>query len=516
MTFRPRRSRSGDRPAPRPRRGTARLLGVGAVGLLAAACTMPPSVPQGSSSRTPYLVPTAADVSATAVLSTGDSVNTKPDGTTPYRMTGIPDGLGAFDNGDGTFTVLMNHEHGNTAGVTRAHGAKGSYVSKWIVEKDTLKVRSGADLIQGIATWNTGTGTWNAPAAGVALSRLCSGDLPSASALYDAASGLGTTEKIFFSGEETGAEGRAFAHVVTGASAGTSYELAHLGNFSFENILLRPDSGTTTVAVGLDDTTPGEVYLYKGAKTSDANPVVAAGLSNGVLGGIAVQGLTQETDSVAPLGPVAFTVPDLGDVSGLTGAQLQTASTAAGITKFNRPEDGSWDPTNPNVFYFVTTASFGSSTAAGISRLWKLTFVDGANPALGGTAEVMYESPAFDPATAPADQAGPRMMDNITVTPSGDVLIQEDPGNQPYVAGIWQYDPGTDRIRKVLVHDPARFGVGGSSFITQDEESSGIIPLQDITGANNYLLDVQSHAPSSDPELVEDGQLLSVNIPPFG
>ena len=32
-------------------------------------------------------------------------------------MVGIPDGLGAFDNGDGTFTVLMNHELGNTQGV---------------------------------------------------------------------------------------------------------------------------------------------------------------------------------------------------------------------------------------------------------------------------------------------------------------------------------------------------------------------------------------------------------------
>ncbi|MFZ4519968.1 MAG: alkaline phosphatase PhoX [Microthrixaceae bacterium] len=510
MAFRPRRSVSGDRPTRRPARGAARLLGVGAAGLLAAACTMPPATPQGSSSRTPYLVPTAADVSSVAILSTGDSVNPKPDGT-PYRLTGIPDGLGAYDNGDGTFTVLMNHEHNNTQGVTRAHGAKGSYVSKWIVEKDTLKVRSGADLIQGIATWNTTTGTWNAPAAGVVLNRLCSGDLPAASALFDGASGLGTTEKIFFSGEESGAEGRGFAHVVTGAAAGTSYELPHLGNFSFENIVLRPDSGTTTIAAGLDDTTPGEVYFYKGTKTSDANPVVAAGLANGVLGGIAVQGLAAETDTNAPVGAVPFTLPDLGDVSGLTGAQLQTASTAAGITKFNRPEDGAWDPSNPNVFYFVTTASFTS-----ISRLWRLTFVDGANPSLGGTAEVMYESPANDPSLAPADQAGPRMMDNITVTPSGDVLIQEDPGNQPYVAGIWQYDPGTDQIRKVLVHDPARFAVGAPGFVTQDEESSGIIPLQDITGANNYLVDVQSHATSSDPELVEDGQLLSVNIPPFG
>ncbi len=46
------------------------------------------------------------------ILTVGDSVNTKLDGVSPYRMVGIPDGLGAYDNGDGTFTVLMNHELG--------------------------------------------------------------------------------------------------------------------------------------------------------------------------------------------------------------------------------------------------------------------------------------------------------------------------------------------------------------------------------------------------------------------
>ena len=47
-------------------------------------------------------------------MTVGDSVNAKPDGT-PYRMVGIPDGLGAFDNGDGTFTDVIdspvNAEH---------------------------------------------------------------------------------------------------------------------------------------------------------------------------------------------------------------------------------------------------------------------------------------------------------------------------------------------------------------------------------------------------------------------
>ena len=49
-------------------------------------------------------------------------------------MVGITDGLGAYDNGDGTFTVVMNHEIGGSItkgeiaplGIARAHGNAGA------------------------------------------------------------------------------------------------------------------------------------------------------------------------------------------------------------------------------------------------------------------------------------------------------------------------------------------------------------------------------------------------------
>jgi hypothetical protein len=59
-------------------------------------------------------------------------------------------------------------------------------------------------------------------------------------------------------------------------------------------------------------------------------------------------------------------------------------------------------------------------------------------------------------------------------------------------------------------HDPDRFLPGGSSFLTQDEESSGIIDVTDILGSAGdrvYLLGVQGHY-SIPGELVEGGQLL--------
>src|SRR5512134_3232748 len=82
------------------------------------------SITGPSSSQSPYIVRSQPGVVTKAILTVGDSVNLKPDGVTPYRMVGIPDGLGAFDNGDGTFTLLMNHELGGTVGVARAHGVK--------------------------------------------------------------------------------------------------------------------------------------------------------------------------------------------------------------------------------------------------------------------------------------------------------------------------------------------------------------------------------------------------------
>jgi hypothetical protein len=105
------------------------------------------------------------------------------------------------------------------------------------------------------------------------------------------------------------------------------------------------------------------------------------------------------------------------------------------------------------------------------------------------------------------------MLDNITVNDHGQVLAQEDVGENARLGKIWLYDPSSDSLTELAAHDPARFAAGGSSFITEDEESSGIIQAP-FLGDSWYLLDVQSHARSSDPELVEGGQLLAMHVPP--
>lgn len=464
----------------------------GAVGVAATAVAIAgPGTSTGpSSSQSPFLVPISPGVAIKSILTVGDSVNTKPDGT-PYRLVGIPDGLGAFENDDHTtFTLLANHELTSTVGVSRAHGAIGAFVSKWTIDAKTLKVAHGEDLIQRIATWNTATGSWNAPATGITLSRLCSADLPGKDAFYDRRTGTGTRERIFMSGEESGTEGRVFAHLLDG----TSYELPRLGRFSWENSVANPDARGATVVAGTDDGLDGQVYVYVGSKAKTGTTVQRAGLANGVLYGIKVDGFAAETSAAIPAPGTRFSLAALGDVSGKTGAQLNTDSNTAGVTKFLRPEDSAWDPKHPDVLYFVTTNAFNAP-----SRLWKVVFDDVTRPELGGTITAVLDG-----------TEGQQMLDNITVNDRGQVLLQEDIGGQDSLGRVWRYDPRSDALTGVAQHDPSRFTPGALGFLTRDEESSGIIPAPFI-GKDWYLLDVQAHY-ALGGELVEGGQVLAMRV----
>jgi hypothetical protein len=438
----------------------------------------------------PYLVPVVSGVITKTIMTVGDSFNNKPDNT-PYRMVGIPDGLGAFDNNDGTFTVLMNHEL-SSGGAIRAHGANGAFVSKWQIRKADLRVLNGQDLTQSVAKWSTATSAYLAPAAGNAFSRFCSADLPAPSAFFDAVSGLGYSGRLFLNGEESGNEGKAWAHDVNGVS----WELPRLGKASWENQLANPGTGTKTVVAGTDDSTPGQVYVYVGTKTSSGNPVEMAGLTNGSLYGVAVNGVALESSAAGIPSGTAFTLANLGNVENKTGGTLETESTAAGVTRFNRPEDGAWDPSNPSDFYFVTTNSFTAP-----SRLWRLHFTDINNPAAGGTIDMLLDG-----------TEGHKMFDNLGIDKKGHVLLVEDVGSNAHIGKVWRYDIATDALTLVAHANLDLFTQGAPAFLTIDEEASGIIDAADLLGQGWFLVDVQAHY-AQDSELQEGGQLLAIYDP---
>jgi Bacterial protein of unknown function (DUF839) len=511
-----------------------------------AVCSTAANLQGPTSSATPYYINVPSSVDMISLLTVGDSVNDKPDGVTPYRMVGIPDGLGAFDNNDGTITVLMNHELGNTSGVVRQHGAKGAFVSQWTIRKSDLKVLHGGDLIKQQILWNPATSTF---APGIsAIARFCSADLAAPTAFYNSKTGKGYTGRIFMNGEETGNEGRSFATIVTGPGAGVSYELPSLGRLSYENSLASPFEQDKTVVISTDDSTPGQVYVYVGEKQSTGSEIEKAGLHGGILYGIKVNGFTKEDDAAAaarttgiPSG-TRFGLHAFGDVRTRSGAQLQADSVAAGVTEFLRPEDGAWDTRNPNVFYYVTTDRFDQTKDAGNagttiarSRLHKLTFDDIRDPARGGKIDQLI------------DGTGPgQMFDNITVDRDGNLILMEDPGNQQHAAKIWKYYPRTNQLVLLAQADPARFGgrngataIAPTAPFTVDEESSGIIEVTSLFGKGGdddghdrdddddrdgrnawmkkgyryYLGVVQAHYPNPDAELVEGGQLFLMGVP---
>lgn len=499
-----------------------------------------------------YVEASAPNVQISPIITVGDTVsdNYAANGATlpDYRMVGIPDGMGAFDNNDGTFTVLINHELGNAVGVPRDHhgadvNGKGSFVSRWVIDKDSLEVLEGDDLIKTLYLWDSNpmSPTYNQFVVGTGalsyLNRLCSADLPDETAFYNAASGKGTTARIFMNGEET-TNGRAFAHVITGPASGTSWELPWTGKYAWENHVASPFAQDKTIVMGLDDSsrnfssegtpTPSEVYVWVGQKQTTGLDIDKAGLRTGVLNGIRVGTLMSGYDaneSTVTSGERFELFPVTDQTNVTTAGPLQTESIANTITQFRRVEDGAFDPNNPNDFYFVTTDQFGAS---GFSKLWRLRFDDITNPNAGGTISILINGGGVGSNTAFGTG---EMFDNITVDDMGRVLLQEDVGNQTHLGKVWIYDiasgatlelarhesdffldtdSGTPGVQSLKDLDPALPGSQG----TQDEESSGIIDLSDILGEGYYMLNVQAHLniTASQPELVEPGQLLVMHV----
>jgi hypothetical protein len=149
----------------------------------------------------------------------------------------------------------------------------------------------------------------------------------------------------------------------------------------------------------------------------------------------------------------------------------------------------------------VTTASLTQNC-----RLWHLQFDDVERPEIGGTIEMLLKG-----------TEGHGMLDNVTIDRLGRIVMDEDPGNNARVSKVWAYQISTGEFVEVAHHNPKFFDpaqIGTPDFITQDEETSGIIDAAHIFGPGWFLLDVQAHKVSTDTELVEGGQLLAMFIDP--
>ena len=59
------------------------------------------------------------------------------------------------------------------------------------------------------------------------------------------------------------------------------------------------------------------------------------------------------------------------------------------------------------------------------------------------------------------------MLDNMTVDGDGNLILQEDPGNQAHLARIWKLLIGAvKQLVEIAKHDPARFGNRNGKIVT--------------------------------------------------
>ncbi|MEY4810623.1 MAG: hypothetical protein RI986_961 [Planctomycetota bacterium] len=467
-------------------------IGASAVLAVAASATAQSSVRTGpNSSATPFVRPnTGSPVrDVVSIITVGDTIG-------GYQMLGIPDGMGAFNNSDGSFTLTVAHEIAATVGgQARAHQPAGTvggaFVSKWNITPGTFAITSAADAMTSLDVTTGGTGSL------YQFQRFCSADLAAASAFYNPATGNGTLNHIFLAGEEGGVPGRMMAmDIETGV--GTQLQAFDSLRGSWENGVARPFASESTVVVATSDGGTNRVFMYVGTKQSTGTSVEKAGLKNGT--GYGMQVKVNGSNVAAETSAFGLATSGTPVYSGTF--TFGAGSTDSGTT-FLRPEDGAWDPANPADFYFVTTASMTTN-----SRLWRLRFSDVSNPLAGGTIEALL-----------IGNEGQKMMDNMCVynTPAGAtmMILQEDPGNNLQNAKHHLYNVATDTLTTILECDPARFGNGTTAAtapFNQDEEVSGVIDARDQLGLGWFLSNIQCHYSLTAP-LMENGQLYAFYCP---
>jgi hypothetical protein len=468
----------------------------------------------------PYAVGIAGGYEAKRLLSVGDRVPETSNPAKEYQMVGIPDGLGAHANPDGTKTVFMNHELNSSSQSEPVIGEplnNGAIVSKLVLDGDG-NVLSGERAYDWVYNENTLVGP--APEVGnatPALSRFCSGSLAGPDQGFD--------RWIYLTNEEEGTPASSFdgkGSVSVAIADNNLYTLPRLGHFAKENTLVQPAPGKDTVAITLEDgpatLAPGvensQLYMYVGTKDRSASGVLRRnGLDNGDLYVLAPADPANADEAAFQSGQIDVEWKLIPNAEALDEAGVEAASDAAGAFRFGRPEDGAYNGWNRNEFVFVTTG--GATGANELGRLYSLRLHPG-RPTKSGTLEVLYNADAIvkaggDIAISP---------DNIDIS-KRHLMVQEDGTTESRLVmaakgrdgSIWRFDisrRGVDvgsALRVVELDPPGRDDVAVGPGVW---ETSGVIDASDLFGRDTWLFDVQAHPPTTAPaaNTVEDGQLL--------
>ncbi len=470
-------------------------------------------------------------LAVTSLLTVGEVTNGLSAGSPVFAPVGIADGMGAYDNGDGTYSLLVSHELGSTAGYqyqvqVSAAGASattqtvtGARISRLVVAKDIdQNAANGVQsrvLAAGLAYDHVVS-----PSAGFSLgsglNRFCSANLIPAAQF----GGRGFTDSLYLTGEET-TNGRFFA---LDPSTRTLHHVPAFGLASWESATAVDTGHASTVAVLLFDDASGianHLYLWVGTKTAGSADLLernglAAG--NGSLYAWKASAIPNTPDGLAAV-PLQTSIAggwvSLGSGSQIaaftTAADLRALAASAGAMAFTRIEDGDVNPLTGREVAFATTGGSGTDLYGNVQVL-QMAASFGADGLLAAGADTSLRVVAdADRLTGLDRQGGIRNPDNLAWSANGSLYVQEDrslPGGSAdgsfgsEEASIWKLDPLTGgaerwaRIDRTAV--PVAYGQSDSApSDIGNWESSGVIDVSSIYGApagSHLLANVQGHS----------------------
>lgn len=468
----------------------------------------------------PYAVGIDGDYYTQRLLSAGDTVPESSNPAKEFQMVGIPDGLGAHKSKRGKTTVYMNHELTNNTLSEPVVGEplnRGAFVSK-LTLSSRGKVLSGERAYDTVYLDDTLVG----PAAAAdnatrGFGRFCSG------ALAGPAEGL--DRHIYFANEEAGGsgsfDGRGGESIAIFDNE--AHALPYLGHFDRENTLVKADTGKWTVVMLTEDGAANQdnrtgansqLYMYVGTKdrSRGASVLERNGLTGGTLYVFRSKDPARNSELSFQTGSVEGEWVAIPDAHLMTDTQLEAASDAANAMIFARPEDGAFNPSEDDEFFFVTT---GEGTGNVLGRLSSLQLNDD-DPTGPATLTVEYNADQIiaaggDIAISPDNIAAGR--DYLMVQEDGTSPSRAEMTRKKRDGSIWRFDldkHGVDvssALRIVELIPPGRDRVAVNNGVW---ETSGIIDAAKLYGNDSWLFVVQAHSPTTAPKpnTVEDGQLL--------
>lgn len=515
------------------RTAVAGLLGLTAAcsGLIAAVAALPAAMAEQGfvTAVKPYVVPVDPRYSIKALLSAGDRVPETSNPSRQYQMVGIPDGLGAHRNSDGTITFYMNHELVNTVESETVPGVevnRGAIVSKYILASDG-SVLSGERAYDTVYLENTLIG----PAAETGNStpgfgRLCSGTLVGPRE--------GFSTHIYFPNEEaTGAatfDGKGGLAVAVIDNA--AYALPKLGRFAWENTVPMRTPNDKTVIIGMEDgpsTPDSQLWLYVGTRVRSPGSTIlrSNGLDNGKLYVFVSDTPGMRSEVEFQSGTIEGHWVEIQNAENLTDVALEAAADAVGAFGFIRTEDGTFNKRSRADYYFVTTGS--SFTAPGASapanklgRLYHLELSRGNPATQPSKLTVVYNADQV------INAGGDIAISPDNIDTSRDFLMINEDGTTESRAvmtakgrdgSVWRFEISDDAkinvasaTRVASLNPPGRDGIAVLAGVW---ETSGVLDATRLFGNGTWLTDVQAHSPTTAPlpGTVEDGQLVLMRGP---